>query len=563
MRDKLITQLKTLCHGSQEAVQSGTNFSKLDNYLHVDRPIDKEVCSHMDELIQEGGGIILLVGSAGDGKSHMISYLRSKEKYSNFIFYNDATEGCSPQMSAVETLKFALRNYCDKTFDTTLSKTVLAVNIGKLQDLVEDEEFKKNFKQFYAVANKVANSDSFQSEKRIKVVSFAHRQSFELLLADDLEYPVKSDFMSEILRRITQPSADNPFYSAYLETISSPGYHDIHEVIANNYKLLMNEKVRDTIVKLIIEAIVRFKLVLTPREFLDFVYSILVAPNWMKYAKRADFFASQLPSLLFDSNGGKIQQEISKLDPLKYSSIQHDNELSQFYSSFTFKKDFLNLDLIEEDLAAYYTKMLTDLYSASSGQSEKSNKGNIAIMVFRLNYILKYESYCKPYKRFLKDLSGYYANKSSILNSINSLVKRSIPRLYGSYIEESDYVPLNIQGSQYKIFTSLEIPDADIIPLHKFDVQFPFIFDLFFYTKWDFNTEPPIELKIDYPLYEYMYEINHGKLSSYFDGEKNLHFSNFVRKLTKFSNANNVVYIVDAENNKKKLTNKYNQIHLS
>lgn len=324
----------------------------------------------------------------------------------------------------------------------------------------------------------------------------------------------------------------------------------------------MQENVRETIVKLIIEAIIRFKLVLTPREFFDFIYSILVTPKWMKYAKRTDFFASQLPSLLFDSNGGKIQQAISKLDPLKYSSLQHDNELSLFYSSFTFRETLLNLDLIENDLAAYYTETLTQLYSAGIGQSDKNNKGNIAIFVFRLNHILRYESFCEPYKRFIKDLSGYYANKGFVLGSINEMVKKTIPRLYGSYIEESDYVPLNIQGSQYKIFTSLEIPDADIYPSTKFNVQFPFIFDLYFNTFWKFSIES-IDLKVDYPLYEHMYELKHGKLSSYYDGEKNLHFSNFVRKLTKFSNASNTVYIVDTENNKQKLTNKYNQIQLS
>lgn len=561
-RDRLITQLRTLCHGSQEAVQSGSEFNELEKYLHIERPIDKEVCGCLNEILQEGGGILLLVGSAGDGKSHMISYLRSKYEYHDFVFYNDATEGCSPQMSAVGTLKFALRNYRDETFKTTSSKTVLAVNIGKLQDLVEDEEFQNNFKELCTAANAVANSDCFQSDKRIKVVSFAHRQSFELLLDENIEYPVKSDFMSKILRRVTQPSTDNPFYNAYLETISSPTKCDIHEVVATNYKLLMQNNVRETIVKLIIEAIIRFKLVLTPREFFDFIYSILVTPKWMKYTKRTDFFASQLPSLLFDSNGGKIQQSISKLDPLKYSSLQHDKELSQFYSSFTFKKTLLNLDLIESDLAAYYTKILTQLYSAGNGLSDKSNKGNIAIFVFRLNRILKYESFCEPYKRFIKDLSGYYVNKAFVLGSINEMVKKSIPRLYGSYIEESDYVPLNIQGSQYKIFTSLEIPDADISPSTKFNVQFPFIFDLYFNTNWNFSTES-IGLKVDYPLYEHMYELKHGKLSSYYDGEKNLHFSNFVRKLTKHSNANNTIYIVDAENNKQKLTNKYNQIQLN
>ena len=138
MRDCLLNQLKVLCHGSQEAVQSGTHFSELDKYLHVNRPIDNEICNHMDEILRVGGGILLLVGSAGDGKSHMISYLKSIEKYKDFVFYNDATEGCSPEITAVETLKFALRDYRNSTLDETSSKTVLAVNIGKLQDLVED-----------------------------------------------------------------------------------------------------------------------------------------------------------------------------------------------------------------------------------------------------------------------------------------------------------------------------------------------------------------------------------------------------------------------------------------
>ena len=85
MRDSLLNQLKALCHGSQEAVQSGSHFSELDKYLHVNRPVDNEIRTRMDEILHAGGGILLLVGSAGDGKSHMISYLKSIEKYQECI----------------------------------------------------------------------------------------------------------------------------------------------------------------------------------------------------------------------------------------------------------------------------------------------------------------------------------------------------------------------------------------------------------------------------------------------------------------------------------------------
>ncbi len=561
MRNCLLNQLKALCHGSQEAVQSGTHFSELDKYLHVNRPIDNEVCDHMDDILRVGGGILLLVGSAGDGKSHMISYLKSIEKYKEFVFYNDATEGCSPQISAVETLKFALRDYRNTTLNETTSKTVLAVNIGKLQDLVENDEFREEFTELYTVADAIANNDAFHSHRRIKVVSFAHRQAFELVLDDGVDYPVKSDFMSEILSRITQPLPTNPFYSAYLETKATSGTHDVHEVVAMNYRLLMHKNIRKTIVNLIIEAIVRFKLVLTPREFLDFIYCILVPQKWSKYGRRSDFFTSQLPSLLFDPNGGKIQQAISRLDPLKYSSLLHDNELSKFYASFEFDRNCINAELLDQDIVDYYTSTLSQLYNASSGQSDRNNKGNIAVLIFKLNRLLEYQSYSEPYKKFLKDIAGYYASKAAVLREINEMVKMSVPRLYGSYIEEPDFVPLNLQGSSYKIFTSLQIPDADIVPCEPFNVEYPFIFDLYFNTEWDFGIEQ-IHLKIDFPLYEHMYELRNGKLSSHFDGEKNLHFSNFVRKLSKFSDAKKSLTIVDSDNRKQKLTNKYNQIQL-
>lgn len=561
MRNSLLNQLKALCHGSQEAVQSGTHFSELDKYLHVNRPIDNEVCDHMDDILRKGGGILLLVGSAGDGKSHMISYLKSIEKYKDFVFYNDATEGCSPQISAVDTLKFALRDYRNATLNETTSKTVLAINIGKLQDLVEDDEFREGFAELYIIADAIANNDAFYSHPSIKVVSFAHRQAFELILDEDLDYPVKSDFMAEILSRITQPLLSNPFYKAYLETKATSGTHDVHEVIAMNYRLLMHENIRKTIVNLIIESIVRFKLVLTPREFLDFIYCILVPPRWSKYGRRSDFFTSQLPSLLFDPHGGKIQQAISKLDPLKYSSLLHDNELSKFYASFEFDRNCINSELLDHDIVDYYTSTLSQLYNASSGQSEKNNKGNIAVLIFKLNRLLEYQSYSEAYKKFLKDITGYYASQAAVLREINEMVKMSVPRLYGSYIDEPDFVPLNLQGSNYKIFTSLQIPDADIEPREPFNVDYPFIFDMYFNTEWDFDTEQ-IPLKIDFQLYEHMYELRRGKLSSHFDGEKNLQFSNFVRKLSKFSDAKKSLTIVDSESQRHKLTNKYNQIQL-
>lgn len=71
----LVKTFRRLSQGSKQSVQSGLKLDDFDKYMHVDRPIDKAVRKAMDDIRQEGGGILLLVGSAGDGKSHMISTL--------------------------------------------------------------------------------------------------------------------------------------------------------------------------------------------------------------------------------------------------------------------------------------------------------------------------------------------------------------------------------------------------------------------------------------------------------------------------------------------------------
>ncbi len=73
---KLCDILFNLSQSSIESVQTGNGFSVIDNYLHTERPISSELLDRMIEIDQEGGGIILLVGSAGDGKSHLLSKVK-------------------------------------------------------------------------------------------------------------------------------------------------------------------------------------------------------------------------------------------------------------------------------------------------------------------------------------------------------------------------------------------------------------------------------------------------------------------------------------------------------
>ena len=102
-----------LSQHSVDSVQNGMGFTDWDGYMHVDRPIEEKLMVKMDEIDNVGGGIILLVGSAGDGKSHLISRIKQMSDWDEHCFYNDATASSSPKKTAIDTLKEALVPFKD------------------------------------------------------------------------------------------------------------------------------------------------------------------------------------------------------------------------------------------------------------------------------------------------------------------------------------------------------------------------------------------------------------------------------------------------------------------
>lgn len=552
----LLRQLRRLCHGSQEAVQNGSGLNELDRYLHVERPIENTIKESLNKIRDLNGGMILLVGSAGDGKSHMISTL--KAVYGDFNFLNDATEGCSPSMTAVETLKYAMEEFSDDKIANTKEKLFIAINYGKLLDFIEDSYIKENYIELTSCVEEMKPITESVS-KKIIIISLSHLQSFELNI-DSTDKPVDSYFMNSVLEKIVNKSDDNKFYQAYLEDKQKQGLFsfDTIDPIQLNFEILSEKAVRDSIVQMIIEAIIRYDLIVTPRDFLDFIYSIIVFPRWKEFNESKEFFKAVLPSLLYNSSENKIQKALALLDPLKISSYEHDRELS-----FLFSLQEYNDNLITKGDFALNSDLSTSLKTELEKFIANNNKYKVELsgLILRLQHIFCYHSESKAYVKFLKCLQGYYKEDSMAYEEMDELVKNVIPRHYGSYYSDSDLIPLNIQGRKYKIFARLSMPTADFMP--SFDSSQPYIFDKNIKLFYDFKLEDPIELVMDFHLYEHLHELNEGKLATSYEGERNLNFSNFVRVISGFSDAAQEVIIIDNENNRTRLSFKYKKLQMN
>lgn len=541
-----ITELfKQLNRGSLGSVQNGCQLSELTQYLNVDRMIEKNIEGHMKAIQSNGGGLVLLIGNAGDGKSHIISKLKASGLYNDFEFYNDATASCSPKMSSIDTLKMVLRCFDDEHIESTNKKMFLAINLGKLNEFVGD----KNFSMIGNIAKNVLSERYVKSDQKnyLRYISFSNQQNFELI-QDGTDYPIDSIFIREVLDKITLEDDSNPFYRAYCDTAFSLG--DFYpEVI--NYKLLSLTSIKNTITKLIIEAIIRFQLIFTPRDFFDFICSIIVFPFSGSYKEVQHFFESLLPTLIYEGKSSKIQRAINQLDPLRVSNLEHNKELSVLFTAFKLPKGSLN----ENELGELYKdlKEKINFYYCNHGKDTE----RISKLVFRLNHLLKYESESLYYKKYLSHLFRFNVpdTRYDVVNELEEVINICIPRHYGAYLEAGEMIPLNIQGSKYRLFARIEKEMADVEAPYLGENRNEFL--LYIPLEWKVK-DTRIPLKMDYQLFEYISSLEKGKLAITYESELNIEFSRYIRELIKNSASDKEVIIISSDSKQLSLKSRIN-----
>lgn len=540
---KLCNTLFFLSQSSIKSVQTGNGFSEIDDYLHTERPISDELLNRMTEIDQAGGGIILLVGSAGDGKSHLLSKIKSLgvNGWGSDSFYNDATASCSPNKTALETLKESLMGFSDINLYATKKKKILAINLGKLNAFIDNPDIRSIYGEIAKATTPLFDDgDSTQplNTERVKVVEFSNKQLFELYPEKEGYTAVESKFLSSILDKLVAPNTSgktNPFYTAYEEDLVnniSP-----KNPILLNYQLLMLPEIRKTIVLTIIEAIIRFKLVITPREYLDFIYSILVPRGFNKYKEKDSFYESLLPTLLYAGGDNTILEAVARLDPMKYSNTLHDNTLSILFTSNHVPDDLLTELPFGGTIPVALLDRVNKFYENNGRDVERTTK-----FLFRLRHIMDYHSESETYNSFLGMLKGIFNGDYDAMQDVYNLVSETMSRHNGSYYQKANIIPLNIQGGKYKLFAQLQMDPIE--PKYTFSSQKPWEFTPKFKLRWDIPNKEKVSLVMDYSLYSYLYDLQKGKLAVTYENEKNIKFSLFLRKLASLSDSADKLTVV-------------------
>ena len=278
-----VEELSKLRKLSIESVENTDSFTSFKKYLHVVRPVEDELRLLLKRVNEENKKcLVMLCGSAGDGKSHLMSYLRhvdSEDLLNSFEVYNDATESSAPTMTSIDTLSEKLAPFSDvNSSNDDGYKMILAINLGTLNNFIDSEKGKsfsnlKKYVETNEIFSSYAQQYTYQENSVFQHVSFADYQVFTLK-----EDGVGTDFLVTLIGKVFLPDDENPFYQAYKKNDNCTLCQRCP--VRHNFEFLSHPEHQNAVIRKIIETVIKDKAIVSTRDILNLLYDIMVHPEF-------------------------------------------------------------------------------------------------------------------------------------------------------------------------------------------------------------------------------------------------------------------------------------------
>ncbi|WP_405310589.1 DNA phosphorothioation-dependent restriction protein DptF [Methanobrevibacter sp.] len=539
----LLTELSKLKKSSKESIEDSNGFdNEFKKYMHVDREIQYELENKLDELSNNNSSqLIMLSGSVGDGKSHLLSYMKYKhpELMNKFRVHNDATESFDPKLTAIETLKKVLEPFSDVNIEKSNEKLILAINLGILSNLMDDEYIKNNYSKLYEILETVDIFDNSAKTTNITknfltIINFTDYQLYEID-----EGKASSDFILSLLNKVTDQSDKNPFYLAYKKDLKNK----LNTPIIYNYQMLMNNEVKDIIVQTLIKCIIKNKKIISTRELLNFIYEIIVPAEFNIYSNMDDvskYVDDLLPNLLFNTeNRSEILSDICSQSPADIRSEKIDEFIISL-NTLNIKKvlnDYFDEEYIEFEFFKDY--LLSKTYAHDKSKQRIIKNSLIYFILFFGVKKIKNAFIDEIYNEYLKYLYYYNYNPRKV-RKLFSMIKSSILEWRGSI--KKDYVIINelpnfIISKRISVdFKPNKSSETNLKNNFKNHISFNVIVNNDFcdseYCIGDScEKQKCVKLNVDYLLFEAIEKINKGYKPNKNEKENLIVFDDFIDEI--------------------------------
>lgn len=558
---KFIAQLSRLRKLSAESVENTSAFDPFKEYLHVERQVELE----LRELLRKINGnqekcLVLLCGSAGDGKSHLISYLKNSDPENLLIDYepyNDATESSEPTLTSIDTLAEKLSPFNDDNYTIPDGKKmIVAINLGTLNNFIDSEKGMKFSKLKKYVETKdifsgYGQSVGYQERSVFQHVSFSDYQVFSLS-ANGIE----TAFLDALFNKVFQKDNENPFYNTYVECGNCALCTRCP--VRHNYEFLSDASNQKTIIERIVEIVIKDKAIVSTREVLNLLYDLIVHPDFD--SKKIGVVTSDVqyltnylnwstPMLLNEyEDVSPMLNAIGRHDVLKVRNSQSDTEATRFHSLENIKEVF---EKSTANTAYHVLNNLTDV--SVLGGIKPELKKIIYRFIARINDFGANRQETLSQLRLHEFIQYLYFQNSGNEKKLGELYKsarRAILSWDGQF--EDDHICIDDTNDQLWTLEQLQIKSV----INKNAKQITGSIQRFSpslilrFQKSNSATNESAELNVDFALYELVSDMKDGYRPTVQDKNRHADFVSFVQQLIEFGNKHERVMLIPKESDK-------------
>lgn len=549
--------LNRLRKSSSESIDNVDAFDPFKEYMHVIRDAEedlKEILRYVNESGKKT--LVLLCGSAGDGKSHLLSYLKnsnSEQLLNDYIVHNDATESSAPDKTAIETLYDLLDGFKDSNLACPGKNIILAINLGVLSNFIESEygaefgQLKKYVVDSNILSSKV-NTGIYNSDSAFQHISFSDYHMFVLG-----KNGVKPEYIEDIFEKIVCDDPNNPFYQAYkkgTEECPLSGKCPVRK----NYEFFCNSQIRNFIAMMLVKVIIEEKEILTTRELLNYVYDIIVDQtfDFSRFQKSTvnaskllkEYLSCIMPSTLFDSvDVTSIMNKTRQFDPLLIRDEEADDVAIEYY--------------VAEDVSKTIKKILADspyadVFTSDSAieiiNSDRTLKSKLFNVLIRTKMMMDTDLSDPDFDNYIEDLFNYNAGRISKLGNLYSDIEEAVTKWCGN--ESEDNICIDDLHKGLSIYEDIGFdPYLDSMPADTKD-DYLQRFVPYIVVEFQGENDMPIRLDIDFSLYKLIKKLKKGYVQTAEDRNNHADFISFISKILKTGSADKRITVLSEDGRK-------------
>lgn len=562
---QLVKELKKLKKSSMEAVDNANEFSEFKKYMHIHRKAETDLIETIKLANSKNGkSLILLCGNVGDGKSHLISYLKhcQADLLKDYIIHNDATESYHPNRDEKQQLALVMAQFSDENLENdTPAKVIVAINLGVLSNFIDSEEGKRFTKLAKYVEQKkilleTDIADTLTDNGVFYCVNFGDYHIYQLS-----EGKAESPYIKRITDKIFVASDDNVFYNAYCKCENC----EINRIcpVKHNFEFIQNAGAVQGVINVLLETVIKDKIILSTRDLLNFFYDIIVHPRFEKKSFEKEFKKNG-NDLMADYLLPSIMFEHDEISPLISHIKNYDFAVQRTESFDSIVTRFFNTDNIEELYREYIidTTLLSLFLNVTKElrEQENSKSGDSRASMFKMfSHLCKISSKkdClvtvnPEFEEFIKFLYSSVKNDSNNLKNLYRTVRECVYYWNGS--NDTQTLNLHSHNAEYIISTPMECKIAtgkeQVEKTETVFERFPSNINITLSSKKDPSKKA--SLSVDYDLYKMLTKIKSGYRPSVKDENMYAGFVTFEKKVSSFGESDERISISFYENDRRK-----------